>query len=426
MAIYHLTMKNISRSQAGKGGSNGRSIVAAAAYRSGTVLWDTRAGRTWIYTAKANEVVHQEITIPDAAQSRDAWQMMNRQHLWNAVETAEKRKDARLAKEVEIAIPKELQRDAQIACVRDFAKHFTDQGLIVDWAIHDKGDGNPHAHMLIPTRELTSEGFGKKNRWLDGSPTKDGGAPGTQFVDGARLAWEDVANRHLKASHVDERIDRRTLVEQGIDREPTIKIGATAKAMAERAAQQPGDKTPSELMDEWLRDQRRTARLTKRSERRMTAQKWDEARKHVAQSLFSPEEKRPTRKRATERKPVVFKSTPKRRNRRPGAKTRTPWLRDYRTTDKGRTRAEAARVRREQQLERVRETGKKQRNRFQKMYVLPAGAENSFERYAFAKGMRAAWHRLMDQPEKFGMLTAEYREAMREMRAARSFGGRDR
>ena len=57
MAIYHCTVKCITRSE-------GRSAVAAAAYRSGEKLTNCYDGVTHDYTKK-RWIIHQEIMLPE-------------------------------------------------------------------------------------------------------------------------------------------------------------------------------------------------------------------------------------------------------------------------------------------------------------------------------------------------------------------------
>ena len=220
MAIYHLSIKNISR-------GDGRSAVAAAAYRSGQRLWNAREDR-WADFSVRQVIVHTEILAPPGA---PRW-ALDRERLWNAVEAAEKRKDARLCKEVEIALPVELSRPAQIELARSFATHFTATGLIADIGIHDDEGGNPHAHMLLTTRPVDGDAFGKKLRALDSK----------SFVTGARRAWAALANAALQEAGISSTIDHRTLAAQGIDRPPQVHQGPVARKMAERG-QHPESKT---------------------------------------------------------------------------------------------------------------------------------------------------------------------------------------
>jgi hypothetical protein len=204
MAIFHQTVKIISR-------TSGRSAVASASYRSGEKLRDSANNQTHDYTRKGG-VVHKEIMAPKAAPE---W-TSDREKLWNAVEVSEKRKDAQLAREVEVALPVELDSEKQIELVRGFVRDsFVREGMIADIAIHDKGDGNPHAHIMLTMREITPEGFGKKNRDWNNSG----------FVEKWRDDWESYVNVTFALEDIDTRIDRRTLEAQGIERTPQIHVG---------------------------------------------------------------------------------------------------------------------------------------------------------------------------------------------------------
>jgi len=210
MAIYHLHAQIIKRSA-------GRSPVAAAAYRAGEKLHNEYDGITHDYTRKSG-VVYSEIMLPENAPKEYA----DRSTLWNAVEKSEKRKDSQTAREIDIALPVEFDIQEQIELVRDYIKeNFVDKGMCADFAIHDKQDGNPHAHIMLTTREVSADGFEGKNRdWNK-----------IELLEQWRENWADICNERLKSNGIDERIDHRTLKAQGIDREPTIHIGAIAKAM---------------------------------------------------------------------------------------------------------------------------------------------------------------------------------------------------
>ncbi len=148
MAIYHFTAKIISRSQ-------GRSAVAAAAYRSASELHDQRQGQSFDYSDKPH-VVHSEIILPEGA---PAW-MADRSQLWNAVELGEKRKDSQVAREVEFAIPQELSQAEGIALAREFVqREFVARGMVADLNVHWEED-NPHAHVMLTMREVNEQGFG--------------------------------------------------------------------------------------------------------------------------------------------------------------------------------------------------------------------------------------------------------------------------
>lgn len=147
MAIYHCNCKIIGR-------SGGRSAVGAAAYRSGEKITNDYDGITHDYTNKGG-VVYAEIMLPENAPQE--WQ--DRATLWNEVERAEKDSRAQLAREYEVALPRELSREEQIQLVRGFVQeNFVKNGMCADIAIHDKEDGNPHAHILLTMRPIDEKG----------------------------------------------------------------------------------------------------------------------------------------------------------------------------------------------------------------------------------------------------------------------------
>lgn len=213
MAIYHFSTQIIGR-------SSGKSAVASAAYRAGEKMYDEHTGLAFDYTRK-QKIDYTEIIAPDNA---PAW-VQDREKLWNEVEFTEKRKDAQLAREFNIALPVELNKEQQIELVRNFSKdNFVDDGMIADIAIHNQDGENPHAHIMLTTREIGPDGFGKKNReWNE-----------RDLHNQWREEWANYANRELERIGSQERIDHRSLEEQGIDREPQIHVGPVANAMEKR------------------------------------------------------------------------------------------------------------------------------------------------------------------------------------------------
>ena len=141
--------------------SEGRSAVAAAAYRSGTKLTNEWDGLTHDYTRKGG-VIHAEIMLPAHAPP----EFSDRSTLWNSVEQIEKARDSQLAREIEAALPRELSGEQQLALVRAYVKdNFVDKGMCADFAIHDKGTGNPHVHIMLTLRPLKENGqWGAKCR----------------------------------------------------------------------------------------------------------------------------------------------------------------------------------------------------------------------------------------------------------------------
>lgn len=215
MAIYHLHVRNISR-------KDGRSAVAAAAYRAGDTLPNSAEEKESAFGGR-RDVLHAEIRLPVGA---PAW-MRNRGRLWNAVEAAEKRKDARLAKEIEFALPRELSRAEWLHIARAMADAYASQGHVVDLAIHDDGTAhNPHVHILLTTRTVTADGFGGKMREADG----------VKFVTEARALWAQLANGALGKSGAGVSIDARSYKARGEGREPGQHLGPDPVVRKERRA----------------------------------------------------------------------------------------------------------------------------------------------------------------------------------------------
>jgi len=230
LAIYHLSMKPVSR-------ASGRSAVASMAYRAGEKLTNERDGITHDYTAKQG-VEHAEIVLPEGVNADWA---RDRSDLWNAAEFAEKRKDARVAREFEIALPHELSAEQRLEATREFAQDLANRyGAAVDFAIHAPHDAsdvrNHHAHVMMTTRQVAESGLGEKtyiereNKWLlsNGLPTTD-----MQLRD-IRQRWEGIANERLAMAGLDIRIDHRSHMERGLEIAPTEHMGVHATQMERR------------------------------------------------------------------------------------------------------------------------------------------------------------------------------------------------
>ena len=218
MAIYHFSAKVISRSV-------GSSAVASAAYRSAERLHDDRLDRSHDFTNKAG-VVHSEVMLPDGAPER----LGDRSTLWNEVEATELRKDAQLSREIEFAIPRELDQAEGIRLAREFVeREFVERGMIADlnvhWDIGADGLARPHAHVMLTMREVDEDGFGPKVRdWNR-----------TELIETWRERWAEHVNERLASLDIDARIDHRSLEAQGIDLEPQTKIGAPSLRMGSEA-----------------------------------------------------------------------------------------------------------------------------------------------------------------------------------------------
>ena len=232
--MYHLRVKFVKRSE-------GRSSVAASAYRSGEKLVDEREGKTHDYTRKS-DIEHSEILLPDHMPAN----LGSRETLWNAVETGIKRKDGQPAFEVEVALPRELSHEQCAQLAREFAiDQFVAKGLPVDLCIHrpiaSDGGEHPHCHFLISTRRFSPDGtLAKAATDLQDNPAlvrriyalEEAGKIDEAVIlqRGTNLgqwreAWADYSNRFLADSGSESRVDHRTLAAQQIDREPTPNIG---------------------------------------------------------------------------------------------------------------------------------------------------------------------------------------------------------
>jgi hypothetical protein len=227
MAIYHLKVKPVQRSK-------GQSSIASAAYRAGVSLYDARTGEIHDYTRKRG-ISHSEIITPND-------EKIDREKLWNLAEAAEKRKDGTPAREYEIALPKELKAYDRKYLAQLFAGELAlREGCAVDLAIHSprKGSDNYHAHILCTTRIFESGGLGAKCdvELSDRDRAKKGLQGRKAELAEVREIWANIINYGMKNTGHDERVDHRSLKEQGIDREPTIHLGPAATAMERRGLQ---------------------------------------------------------------------------------------------------------------------------------------------------------------------------------------------
>lgn len=211
MAIYHLTAKVVSRGK-------GQSAVAKAAYNARTRMTDERTGQTHDYTRKGGVVFEGMFAPKDAP----AW-VQDRATLWAEVEQTEKRKDAQLAREVEVSLPHELTDEQRRQLLTDFVReNFVRKGMVADVVMHApdaQGDGrNHHAHILLTMREIGPEGFGQKVRdWNS-----------REQLNAWRENWSRLANRYLERHGHEARIDHRSLEAQGLDQEATVHEGPSA------------------------------------------------------------------------------------------------------------------------------------------------------------------------------------------------------
>lgn len=187
--------------------SKGHSSVAAAAYRSATKLTDERTGIVYDFTNR-KDVIYSEIILPEGTTAN----FKDRSLLWNTVENIENRKNSQVCKDFVLALPKEIDLVKQIELAKRFAQtHFIDNGIPVDLAIHDHGDGNPHAHLLVTTRRLEFETFAT-HKARDLNPTFAKG-----FVvekDYWNEQWRDLQNDFFNEHDIDLTVDINHIVSE--------------------------------------------------------------------------------------------------------------------------------------------------------------------------------------------------------------------
>ena len=230
MALYHFHVGQIKRSA-------GRSAVEAAAYRAGKKLYSEYYGLDSDYTRKGG-VVYSEILLPPHAPREYA----DRQTLWNAVEEAERNKNAQLAYSFDIALQNEFTMEENMQLARQFLlDNFVSRGMIADFAVHqldrENGISNPHFHVMCPIRPLNPDGtWGVKQRRVyrangkfDAVQTTDWGKPET--LEAWREAWSALCNVKFEEKGLPDRIDHRSYERQNIEQLPTVHEGVAVRQM---------------------------------------------------------------------------------------------------------------------------------------------------------------------------------------------------
>ena len=219
MAIYHCSVKTVSR---GKGGSS----VASASYRAAEKLKDLKNEKEFDYTRKQSVDFKQII----------GWDG-DRESLWNMAELSEKRKDATTAREYEVALPCELSNDQKIKLAVNYGNWLNERhGVAVDVCIHQIDSQNPHAHILTTTRESLGSELGDKvaREWSDTRRKANGLDGRKNDLIEAKAKWADLVNETLEKNQIDDRVSHLSLAEQGIERQPQIHVGYASKEMERR------------------------------------------------------------------------------------------------------------------------------------------------------------------------------------------------
>ena len=231
--------------------SNRQSAVAAAAYQSGERLFSEYDQKQKYYSEKRG-IVYTEIMLPPHAPPKYA----DRNTLWNAAEAVENQWNSQLARRIVLAIPREIPPEQYAGLLRDYCREFfVSKGMIADFAIHDKGDGNPHAHILLTMRALDENGKwlpkcrkvydldenGERIRFPSGcwkSHKEDTVDWNDQkYAEIWRQGWADTANRYLEALGCPERLDLRSYARQGTDKIPTVHMGPAVSYMEKQGIQ---------------------------------------------------------------------------------------------------------------------------------------------------------------------------------------------
>ena len=213
--------------------------MSAAAYRAGERIRDQCTGKTYDH-AERLDVMHKEIVLPSRFDGKEMAWARDRASLWNTAESAETRKNARVAREYLVALPVELSHPQRLGLVRGFSHELTDRyGFAIDIAIHaprnlpGSDPRNFHAHLLATTRDVMPDGLGAKTslEMRDGNRLKLGLKPAVHELLYVRERWAAVTNEALLEANVAARVDHRSLVAQGIDREPGPQIPHAAFEM---------------------------------------------------------------------------------------------------------------------------------------------------------------------------------------------------
>jgi ATP-dependent exoDNAse (exonuclease V) alpha subunit len=209
MSIMFLKVRSVSRGR-------GDSAVAKAAYISRSRLVDQRTGKAADYR-RVPGLQHSEILLPAGVGTKDAQWLLDRKELWNAAESAEPRRNARVGREYTIALPHELTPDVRRDLARSYGQLIADRyGVVVDVAVHgptQKGDPrNHHAHLLATTREVDGHGFGRKATIERSSTARH--ALGMQHISQEfrelRAQWAQRANERLREAGSEARLEHRS------------------------------------------------------------------------------------------------------------------------------------------------------------------------------------------------------------------------
>lgn len=255
MAIFHMSISNVSRAK-------GSSSCASLAYIAASKVYEDRTHQTYSYGRK-ERVMKVATLLPDGASRAYA----DAAQLFNAIEKYEQASNARTAKKIVVALPRELSLDESDEILTDFIRdNLCANGYCATYAIHNDKDGNnPHAHILVVNRPLNpktgefertktkkvyaldaqgeriplidkktgKQKVDKRNRkqWKRVAVAKKNLLDEKDFLISLRKSWAEECNKHLSQ---EDRIDHRSNAARGIDDIPTIHEGYAARAMEAR------------------------------------------------------------------------------------------------------------------------------------------------------------------------------------------------
>ena len=268
MRVIHFHAQYLKRSQ-------GDSVIGYAAYCAGEKLRSQYDGRT--HCRSRPDVVFKTILLPPSAPRS----YEDREVLWNAVEMAEGDK-AQLARIIDLALPVELAREEQTNLLLSYVQRtFVDQGMCADVAVHDKGDGNPHAHLILTLRSIGEDGSWqpkwKKNYILDEHGRKVYDPVTKRYKCGPsiplnnwscqknveiwRREWAAACNREFRRKGLKTRVTHESYVRQGVHRQPQIHLGRRVMALEQRGVHTDrGRKNREIIKKNRLRDERKRER----------------------------------------------------------------------------------------------------------------------------------------------------------------------
>ena len=235
MAVCHFALQAISRGK-------GRSAIAAAAYRSGTALTNEATGKRHDYSRRVRlgEIDPAETGILVPADVSAEWALDGNQ-LWNAAERAEHRKDSRVATEILLALPAELDRAQRRELTIEYSRILANRyGVAVDYAIHPPskaGDQrNHHAHLLMTTRRISAQGLGERSALEHNEDKRKalGLLRRAAEIRNLREAWAQLANRALERAGQEARLDPRSYRDRGIEIAPLPKRGPAGNGLQRR------------------------------------------------------------------------------------------------------------------------------------------------------------------------------------------------